>query len=407
MATHKKAAAKPSKTATKASTPAKKAAAPKKVVAGKGKDTASKKSVTVNKAAKPGAKKAATAAKSVKKAATPAKTAAGKTNSKNVKNTVSKANNKTQTKKPAAPAKKAVPAKKAAPVAKKAVPAKKAAPAKPVAKKAEVKKAPPAKVVAKKAAPAKPEAKKAIPAKPEAKKAAAPKIEAPAKKGAPVAKPQDSPVKGSTKDKAPGKNSKAPVKKVIVQTITHTSSRPMPNRQTIKEEKKPNVIIAHRRLENKSKTKDELSKTMVSYQPDTYRSILDEPQQQTGPVYRYSDDELNEFKELISGRLEAARKELVYLQGLITRKDEAGTEDTENRYMNMEDGSGAMEREQLAQLASRQIQFINHLEKALIRIENKTYGICRVTGKLIDKARLRAVPHATLSIEAKNTMTKR
>ena len=73
--------------------------------------------------------------------------------------------------------------------------------------------------------------------------------------------------------------------------------------------------------------------------------------------------------------------------------------------MNIEDGSGAMEREQLVQLASRQIQFMNHLEKALIRIENKTYGICRVTGKLIEKARLRAVPHATLSIEAKKMMS--
>lgn len=143
---------------------------------------------------------------------------------------------------------------------------------------------------------------------------------------------------------------------------------------------------------------------VAKYNPDTYRSILDEPQQIQGTTYRYSDEELNEFKEIITGRLEAARKELVYLQGLITRKDEAGTEDTENRYMNMEDGSGAMEREQLAQLASRQIQFINHLEKALVRIENKTYGVCRVTGKLIDKARLRAVPHATLSIEAKKMM---
>jgi len=171
-------------------------------------------------------------------------------------------------------------------------------------------------------------------------------------------------------------------------------------------EKKPNVIIAHRRLENKSKDAGNQGKTMINYQPDYNRSILDQPEEQQGPVYRYSDEELNEFKELIVNRLEAARKELVYLQGLITRKDEAGTEDTENRYMNMEDGSGAMEREQLAQLASRQIQFINHLEKALIRIENKTYGICRVTGKLIDKARLRAVPHATLSIEAKNMLSK-
>ena len=95
-----------------------------------------------------------------------------------------------------------------------------------------------------------------------------------------------------------------------------------------------------------------------------------------------------------------------YLQGLITRKDETGTDDTDNRFNHMEDGSGAMEREQLSQLAGRQIQFINHLEKAMMRIENKTYGICRVTGKLIDKARLRAVPHATLSIEAKKVMNK-
>ncbi|WP_276131619.1 TraR/DksA family transcriptional regulator [Polluticoccus soli] len=171
-------------------------------------------------------------------------------------------------------------------------------------------------------------------------------------------------------------------------------------------DKKPNVVVAHRRLENKAKEADKAGKTMINYQPEYTRSILDEPQQLQGPVYRYSDEELAEFKELITGRLESARKELAYLQGLITRKDEAGTEDTENRYASMEDGSGAMEREQLAQLASRQIQFINHLEKAMVRIENKTYGICRVTGKLIDKARLRAVPHATLSIEAKKTMTK-
>ncbi|OMP79579.1 molecular chaperone DnaK [[Flexibacter] sp. ATCC 35208] len=123
-------------------------------------------------------------------------------------------------------------------------------------------------------------------------------------------------------------------------------------------------------------------------------------------MYRYSDADLQEFRDLISKKLEAAKKELVYLQGLITRKDEAGTDDTENKYMSMEDGSGSQEREQLNQMASRQIQFIDHLEKAMIRIENKTYGICRMTGKLIDKARLRAVPHATLSIEAKLAKSK-
>lgn len=135
------------------------------------------------------------------------------------------------------------------------------------------------------------------------------------------------------------------------------------------------------------------------YRPEP--SILDAPQENNGPRRRYSDNDLQEFKELIQRKLESARKELVYLQGLITRKDEAGTDDTENKYMGVEDGGGTMEREQLSQLASRQIQYIDHLEKALVRIENKTYGICRVTGKLIDKARLRAVPHATLSIEAK------
>ena len=113
------------------------------------------------------------------------------------------------------------------------------------------------------------------------------------------------------------------------------------------------------------------------------------------------DSELIEFKELIQRKLEAAKKELSYLHGLITRKDELGGDEGDNRYMTMEDGSLSMEREQLSQMASRQITFIDHLEKAIMRIENKTYGICRVTGKLIDKARLRAVPHATLSIEAK------
>ncbi|MGH2644589.1 MAG: TraR/DksA C4-type zinc finger protein [Chitinophagaceae bacterium] len=135
------------------------------------------------------------------------------------------------------------------------------------------------------------------------------------------------------------------------------------------------------------------------YKPEP--SILDNPPENNGPRKRYSDNDLQEFKDLIQRKLESAKKELVYLQGLITRRDEAGTDDTENKYMGVEDGSGTMEREQLSQLASRQIQYIDHLEKALVRIENKTYGICRVTGKLIDKARLRAVPHATLSIEAK------
>ncbi|MEO6188947.1 MAG: TraR/DksA C4-type zinc finger protein [Ginsengibacter sp.] len=138
------------------------------------------------------------------------------------------------------------------------------------------------------------------------------------------------------------------------------------------------------------------------YEPQFVKSVLDQVQEENrGPSMRYSDNELIEFRELITRKLDTAKKELGYLQGLITRKDEMGGDDTDNRYMTMEDGSLSMEREQLSQMASRQITFIDHLEKAMMRIENKTYGICRVTGKLIDKARLRAVPHATLSIEAK------
>lgn len=149
------------------------------------------------------------------------------------------------------------------------------------------------------------------------------------------------------------------------------------------------------------------TKTVRKYEPEFTKSVLDQPENiQTGPTMRYSDAELSEFKDLILKKLEQAKKELAYLQGLITRKDEMGGDETENRYMTMEDGSMSMEREQLAQMASRQINYIDHLEKALMRIENKTYGICRVTGKLIDKARLRAVPHATLSIEAKQMMNK-
>jgi RNA polymerase-binding transcription factor DksA len=149
------------------------------------------------------------------------------------------------------------------------------------------------------------------------------------------------------------------------------------------------------------------TKTARKYQPDFMKSVLDKQKNDPGaPSLRYSDTELLEFRELVQRKLEAAKKELNYLQGLITRKDETGGDESENRYMTMEDGSLSMEREQLSQMASRQITFIDHLEKALMRIENKTYGICRVTGKLIDKARLRAVPHATLSIEAKMGIVK-
>jgi len=211
-------------------------------------------------------------------------------------------------------------------------------------------------------------------------------------------------IKGAPDRKKVQKAPARPVTQLPVRPAPAPPPRPTAPPVNRNAEKKPAVIIAHRKLDSKLKNSKEAENTAMNYQPEVYRSILDEPETVKTSSYRYSDEDLAEFRELLVSRLDAARKELGFLQGLITRKDEAGTEDTENRFMNIEDGSGAMEREQLAQLASRQITFINHLEKAMIRIENKTYGVCRVTGKLIDKARLKAVPHATLSIEAKKMM---
>jgi len=124
------------------------------------------------------------------------------------------------------------------------------------------------------------------------------------------------------------------------------------------------------------------------------------------PRTRYSDKELEEFKQLIMEKLEASRKELRYLHEQINRTAELGSDDSDTKFSGLEDGTGTSEKEYLSQMASRQIQYIDHLEKALVRIANKTYGICRITGKLISKERLRAVPHATLSIEAKKAQSE-
>ncbi len=120
---------------------------------------------------------------------------------------------------------------------------------------------------------------------------------------------------------------------------------------------------------------------------------------------RYSDEELQEFKELINKKLEEARIDLNLLRGSLSHNDDHGTDDTGRSFNMMEDGSETLSREEMANLANRQEKFINSLENALVRIENKTYGICRVTGKLIQKKRLMLVPHATLSIEAKNAQS--
>lgn len=118
---------------------------------------------------------------------------------------------------------------------------------------------------------------------------------------------------------------------------------------------------------------------------------------------RYSDSELAEFKELIQTKLKEAHEDLKLLNGTLSYSDDHGTDDTGRTFNMMEDGSETLSREEVAQLAARQETFIQNLQSALVRIENKTYGICRETGKLIPKERLKLVPHATLSIEAKNS----
>jgi len=117
---------------------------------------------------------------------------------------------------------------------------------------------------------------------------------------------------------------------------------------------------------------------------------------------RYSDEELEEFREIIEAKIKKAEEDLELIRQSFINDQNNGTDDTSPTFKAFEEGAETLSKEQNAVLAGRQERFIRDLKNALIRIENKTYGKCRVTGKLISKERLRAVPHATLSIEAKN-----
>ncbi len=373
---------------------------------------ATKKPTTKKVAAKPVAKKAAAkpvAKKAAKPVAKPVvKKAAAKPVAKPIaKKAVVKPAAKPVVKKAAPKPVAKAPAKPVAkPVAKKVAPTKSVAkaPAKPVAK-------PASKPVAKKAAPvkvvAKPEVKKEAPKKPQPKveaKVSKPVVEkkvAPPKEKEVVAKPAPTPEPKAAK---PAKSGKKSSTKTIITSIGANMPKKLDVFKTntfgtsnLKNE--TGKVIAHRKTSELKRNND--AGAIKKYEPEHTRSILDMSPNKDTTSYRYSDDDLQEFRELIMKKLETAKTELQYLQGVIMRKDEGGTEDTENKYQSIEDGSASMDREQFNQLASRQITFISHLEQALVRIENKTYGICRETGKLISKERLRAVPHATLSIEAK------
>ena len=121
---------------------------------------------------------------------------------------------------------------------------------------------------------------------------------------------------------------------------------------------------------------------------------------------RYSDAELEEFRQIILDKLEIAKRDYKMLKDSLTGQDGNDVDDTSPTYKVMDEGANTLNKEETTRLAARQLKFIQNLQAALVRIENKTYGICRVTGKLIPADRLRAVPHATLSIEAKNMNNK-
>lgn len=308
-------------------------------------------------------------------------------------------------KKPAAkkPVKKA-PAKKK-PAAKK--PVKKLAAKKPV-KKAPAKKKPVAKKAVKKVAPKKAVAKKPV-KKVTPKKTVAKAVKKVEKK-APVKPVAKTPAKVVAK--APVKETKAPAP--MKMAMAKKPEAPIVAKP-VEAAKKPVIKMASSKPEKKTST----GKQSPFSQPadikalaamnKTFKIPLAKPnvmktdrKVEIDSRSRYSDAELAEFKAIINGKLAEARKDLEMLRGSLSHTDDHGTDDTSPTFKMMEDGSETLSREETAQLAGRQEKFIMALENALIRIENKTYGICRVTGHLISKERLKLVPHTTLSIEAKN-----
>lgn len=226
------------------------------------------------------------------------------------------------------------------------------------------------KPLAKKPAPKK-AVKKAVAKKPVTKRPAA-------VKKAVVKKPQAKPVKSAgTKSVL---TRQAPQKNIPNKTLSKSTQQQV--------QKTTPVVV----------TKPEMK---VPYTGQTPQIRTMNVEKNTDTRSRYSDAELKEFKVLVERKLEDARAELINLNAAVINANENGTDDTGASFKMLEDGSDTLAKEESAQLAIRQKKFIEQLEAALQRIDNKTYGICRVTGKLIAKERLRAVPHTTQSMEAK------
>ncbi len=297
----------------------------------------------------------------------------------------------------------------------KAAPAKKAkAPAKKVAKKAPAKKAPAKKAVVKKVV-AKPKAKapaKKVVAKKPIKKAVVKKVEKVVAK--PTAKVVAKPVTkviAKPVAKAPVKvitkaESKAPAKEVVPVTSTFGHGKPEMRKPSRRRRPPAKPPVPKQDLPPRNEIPAPPKSRPVIGRPAPFNRrpepSLSRPKvQEDSNKTRYSDAELEEFRAIIIKKLEDARKELLILQAQMTAANEHGTDDTASTFKILEDGSDSLAKEEAGQLAGRQKKFMEQLENALVRIENKTYGICRVSGKLIPKERLRAVPHTTQTIEAK------
>ena len=258
---------------------------------------------------------------------------------------------------------------------------------KPIKKKTALKEAKP---VAKKAKKNKPVAKSKAAAKPNVK----PKAKAANAKAKPKAKPSPKP-KVQAKPKAK------------VQPKAKTQVKPKAKAYPVKIVKSPIInkpIVKETPEQNEQPKTSKPEKQNVPFPQSGNQRPIAHPAKDATPSdkTRYNDDELKEFENLIIGKLEAAKEEFQILKDTLSRNNDQGTDATSGGNTKvLEDGAETAEKENNSQLAARQLKYITNLESALIRIKNKTYGLCSVTGKLIPKERLLAVPHTTQSIEAK------
>lgn len=231
-----------------------------------------------------------------------------------------------------------------------------------------------------------------------AKKSTTKASKKPAAKAKVVAK-----AKKPVKAKVPAKKPVAkPVKRVVAK-----KEAPKPVLKKVLVEKK--AVVKASPVAKKSETRNSLPAPKPQHQLKVFPALTQRPiahkpakSAMADDKTRYSDDELKEFETLIKGKLETSKEEFRILKDTLNRNNDAGTDSTSGGNTKvLEDGAETAEKENLSQLAARQLKYITNLENALVRIKNRTYGICTVTGKLIPKERLIAVPHTTQSIEAK------